>query len=55
MSQLVFKILKPAASFHGVDYNEKKQQKGQASLIHMQHFGHLQDGRTQVSKQEMKK
>jgi hypothetical protein len=55
MSQLVFKIMKPSASFHGVDYNEKKQAKGQASLIHMQHFGHLQDGRTQVSRQEMKK
>lgn len=55
MSQLVFKIMKPSASFHGVDYNEKKQDKGQANLIHMQHFGHLQDGRTKVSRQVMKK
>jgi hypothetical protein len=55
MSELVFKIMKPGASFHGVDYNEKKQQKGQASLIHMQEFGHLQDGRTQLLRQDMKK
>jgi hypothetical protein len=47
--------MKPAASFHGVDYNERKQQKGQASLIHLQHFGHLQDGRTQLSRHDMKK
>jgi hypothetical protein len=55
MSKLVFKIMKPRASFHGVDYNEKKRQKGQASLIHMQEFGHLQDGRTQLLRQDMKK
>jgi hypothetical protein len=55
MSGLVFKIMKPGASFHGVDYNEKKQQKGQATLIHIQEFGHLQDGRTQLLRQDMKK
>jgi hypothetical protein len=55
MSKLVFKIMKPAASFHGVNYNERKQQKGQASLIHVQNFGHLQDGRTQFSREDLKK
>lgn len=55
MSQLVFKIMKPGASFHGVDYNERKQDKGQANLIHIQNFGHLQDGRTQLLRQDMKK
>lgn len=55
MSKLVFKIMKPAASFHGVDYNERKQQKGHASLIHVQNFGHLQDGRTQFSREDLKK
>jgi hypothetical protein len=55
MSQLVFKIMKPSASFHGVDYNERKQEKGQATLVHVQHFGHLQDGRTELSRQDMKK
>ena len=55
MTKLVFKIMKPAASFHGVDYNERKQQKGQASLIHIQNFGHLQDGRTYFSREALKK
>jgi hypothetical protein len=55
MSELVFKIMKPGQSFHGVDYNEKKQEKGQASLIHIQEFGHLQDGRTQLQRQDIKK
>ncbi len=47
--------MKPASSFHGVDYNERKLQKGQASLIHVQNFGHLQDGRTQFSREDLKK
>lgn len=55
MSQLVFKIMKPGASFHGVDYNERKQKKGQASLIHIQNFGHVQDGRTDLLRQDMKR
>ncbi len=49
---LVFKIFAPGASFHGVEYNEKKQRQGSADLVYFENFGHFQDGRTEVSKGE---
>ena len=52
---LVFKIMKAAASFHGVVYNEKKQKQGTASLIHFENFGHLHLGNEKISKEEFKK
>jgi Relaxase/Mobilisation nuclease domain len=52
---LVFKIMKAAASFHGVAYNEKKQKQGTASLIHFENFGHLHLGKEKISKDEFKK
>ena len=52
---LVFKIMKAAASFHGVEYNEKKQKQGSASLIHFENFGHLHLGDEKITKEEFKK
>lgn len=49
---LVFKIFAPGASFHGVDYNEKKQRQGSAELVYFENFGHFQDGRTEIPKGE---
>jgi hypothetical protein len=49
---LVFKIFAPGGSFHGVDYNEKKQRQGSADLVYFENFGHFQDGRTEISKRE---
>jgi len=49
---LVFKIFAPGASFHGVDYNEKKQRQGSAELVYFENFGHFQDGRTEITKGE---
>lgn len=49
---LVFKIFAPGASFHGVDYNEKKHRQGSADLVYFENFGHYQDGRTEISKGE---
>ena len=43
MSLLVFKIMKPSASFHGIAYNDKKQQKGDADLLYCNNFRHLQE------------
>ena len=54
MSKLVFKILKPSATFHGLDYNEKKSKKGAAILLHYDNFGLLQDETTAPSKKQMK-
>lgn len=51
--KLVFKIMPPAASFHGVDYNEKKQAQDVARRVHFQNFGYLQE-RTAISRQEFK-
>lgn len=46
----------PASStFHGVEYNEKKQKQGSAQMVHFENFGHLQDGRTSITKNEFKK
>lgn len=52
---LVFKIMKAAASFHGIEYNEKKQKQGTASLIHFENFGHLHLGNEKISEDEFKK
>ena len=52
MSNLVFKIMKAAASFHGVEYNEKKLNQGAASLIHFENFGHLHLGKEKKSGEE---
>ena len=49
---LVFKMFTPSASFHGVDYNEKKQRQGSAELVYFENFGHFQNGRTEISKGE---
>jgi hypothetical protein len=51
--KLVFKIMPPAAFFHGVDYNEKKEAQDVARRVHFQNFGYLQD-RTAIAKQEFK-
>lgn len=51
--RLVFKILKPAASFHGVDYNEKKEEKEVARKVHFQNFGYLQE-RNEITRNEFK-
>jgi hypothetical protein len=53
--KLVFKILKAGATFHGVDYNEKKLKQGTAKLIHFENFGHLHLGNEKISKEEVKK
>lgn len=53
MGKLFFKIFAASQSFHGVDYNEKKQKKENASLIHFENFGHLQNKST-ISKEEFK-
>ena len=50
--RLVFKIFAPAGSFHGIDYNEKKQRQGSADLVYFENFGHYQDGRKEISKGE---
>jgi len=52
LMKMNFKILKPSATFHGVGYSERKQKKGDAALIHFDNFGHLQDGRTSITKKE---
>jgi hypothetical protein len=39
MNSLVIKILKPSASFRGVEYNGRKVEKGQAVLLHRSGFG----------------
>lgn len=52
MSLLVFKIMKPSASFHGIAYNEKKQKKGEASLLFWNNFRHLQEAGRIPSKSE---
>lgn len=49
---LTFKIFPPGASFHGVDYNEKKQRQGSAELVYFENFGPLQFGHTEISKTE---
>jgi len=43
MSLLVFKIMKPSASFHGIAYNEKKKKEEKAELLLCNNFRHLQE------------
>jgi len=43
MSLLVFKILKPSSTFHGVQYNMKKEKLKQATLLHASGFGFLSE------------
>jgi Relaxase/Mobilisation nuclease domain len=54
MSELVFKIMKAGGSFHAIDYNGKKEGKGQARLVHMEGFGPLQDGNTSADPKALK-
>jgi hypothetical protein len=53
MSKLIFKIFDPSETFHGVDYNERKQQREDAKLIHFENFGHLQN-KSVISRAEFK-
>jgi hypothetical protein len=50
---LVFKIMSPSSSFFGVDYNERKEEQGVASMIYFENFGYLQE-RSQISKKDFK-
>lgn len=52
MSLLVFKIMKPSASFHGIAYNDKKCKEQTASLLYYNHFRHLQEAGRIPSKAE---
>jgi len=54
MSLLVFKILKPSATFHGIDYNESKKTKGKAALLYFNNFMHLQEGAKTIDRKEAK-
>jgi hypothetical protein len=38
---MIFKIMPPVQSFHGVDYNENKQKQGSATKVYFENFGHL--------------
>jgi len=53
MSELVFKIMKAGRSFHAIDYNDRKEARGQARLLHWQGFGEWQDGRTRIDGRTM--
>lgn len=54
MSLLVFKILKPSSTFHGIDYNERKKSKGKAALLFFNNFMHLQEGAKTINRKEAK-
>ena len=49
---MIFKIFTPGATFHAVDYNEKKHKQGTGDLVHFDNFGSLGLGRTDISKKE---
>ena len=49
---MIFKIFTPGATFHAVDYNEKKHEQGAGDLVHFDNFGSLALGRTDISKKE---
>ena len=52
MVDFIFKIKPPAgAKFNAVNYNAKKQDKGDAKLIYFRNFGYLQDQPT-IKKEE---
>lgn len=54
MSILVFKILKPSSTFHGIDYNERKKSKEKAALLYFNNFMHLQEGAKAISRKDAK-
>lgn len=54
MSLLVFKILKPSSTFHGIDYNERKKSKGKAALLYFNNFMYLQEGAKTINHKEAK-
>jgi len=54
MSLLVFKILKPSSTFHGIDYNERKKTKGKASLLYFNNFMHLQEAAKTINRKDAK-
>ncbi len=45
--------MSPSASFFGVDYNERKEEQGVASMIYFENFGYLQEC-SQISKKDFK-
>ena len=49
---MIFKIFTPGATFHAVDYNEKKHKQGAGDLVHFDNFGSMALGRTDISKKE---
>ena len=53
MSELVFKICKPSATFHAIGYNEKKAKEGKAKCIYLANFGHLQFTQSLPTKSEL--
>jgi hypothetical protein len=55
MSLLIFKILPPSATFHGVDYNEKKCKKEKATVLHHEGFGFLMDGGGRIDRKQSKR
>jgi hypothetical protein len=55
MSRVVFKVMKAGGRFKAMDYNGRKEAKGQARLIHFGNFGALQDGRGHIGHRDMKR
>lgn len=51
---MIFRIFPPTSTFHGVAYNERKQQKGKGKLVYFEGFGHLQFGRGRIDAREFK-
>lgn len=54
MSLLVFKILKPSSTFHGVQYNMKKEKLKQATLLHASGFGFLSEKTASMTSKQAK-
>ncbi|MBO9572632.1 MAG: relaxase/mobilization nuclease domain-containing protein [Chitinophagaceae bacterium] len=55
MSLLIFKILPPSATFHGVDYNERKCKKEKASILHHEGFGFLMESANKIDRRQAKR
>ncbi|MEO8855139.1 MAG: relaxase/mobilization nuclease domain-containing protein, partial [Ginsengibacter sp.] len=49
---MIFKIFTSGATFHAVDYNEKKHKNGTGDLVHFDNFGSMVLGRTDIGKKE---
>ncbi len=47
--------MKAAASFHAIDYNDRKDRKGNASLVHVSGFGPLQESASNVTPGDLKR